>query len=47
MELFWLSDRTFFGLAHSFCCVCGCRLSAENRSEVKNVCKSCLHDLEF
>ena len=31
----------------SVCVVCGCRLNSENRSEVKNVCRDCLHDLEF
>lgn len=29
------------------CVVCGCRLTADNSSEVKNVCCSCLHTLEF
>jgi hypothetical protein len=29
------------------CVVCGVELTATNSSEVKNVCKSCLHDLEF
>jgi hypothetical protein len=29
------------------CLVCGCRLTSENRSEVLNVCKECLHSLEF
>jgi hypothetical protein len=28
------------------CVVCGCRLTAENRSEVVNVCFECLHVLE-
>ena len=29
------------------CVICGCRLDCDNRSETHNVCRSCLHDLEF
>lgn len=33
-------------LAH-VCILCGCRLTAENRSDSPNVCAECLHSLEF
>ena len=29
------------------CVVCGCRLTAENQSSSPNVCRVCLHSLEF
>ena len=29
------------------CCICGCSLNDGNRSDVKNVCRECKHDLEF
>ena len=29
------------------CVICGCGLNGDNRSEVKNVCRRCEHDLEF
>lgn len=29
------------------CVVCRCRLSVKNRSESPNVCRECLHSLEF
>jgi hypothetical protein len=29
------------------CIVCGCKLSVLNRSESPNVCRECLHSLEF
>jgi len=32
---------------YTHCIICGCGLNGDNRSDVKNVCKSCLHDLEF
>ena len=35
------------GVLSDVCIVCGCRLSIENRSESPNVCRECLHSLEF
>ena len=35
------------GVLPDLCIVCGCRLSAENRSDSPNVCRECLHSLEF
>jgi len=35
------------GVLPIVCIVCGCRLTAENRSESPNVCRECLHSLEF
>lgn len=37
----------FDGVLPDFCVVCGCRLTVENRSESPNVCRECLHSLEF
>ena len=29
------------------CCVCGCKLGSDNRSDVWNVCSRCKHTLEM
>jgi len=32
---------------YAHCVICSCKLTDENRSSVLNVCRKCLHDLEF
>ena len=32
---------------YTHCVICGCKLDCDNRSDVKNVCRRCLHVLEF
>lgn len=32
---------------YTYCIACNVELNSDNRSSVKNVCRECLHSLEF
>ena len=36
-----------YGVMHKFCAVCGAKLTLANCSVFVNVCRVCLHALEF
>ena len=41
------SDKKLLAGSSHFCILCNRRLTSKNRSEVRNLCESCCHSLEF
>lgn len=44
--MFRMAGNNQYQSVFSVCVVCGIELTADVRSEIKNVCRFCLHDLE-